>query len=264
MDLQTEYTPFKIALKNTFSVLKDAEPLTNEKIDKFYQDLKHLPLNLVLASLALYESRNKFTPTPSDILDCSDELLGITAENLKNTANKFFDQYLVTPIMRHDVVIEDVRIAKAFKDCFEDFERFTSGNRFKKINDYRDSEDRKRFVEAVIANKRLFNVNNIPHVFKGIRNLPKQINVAFIGNYQNCKALARQYYATTGEDQQYFIVYPIDPALRIEQKAEPKREFTEAHKKNQLNWVLAALKNEASEEDQPADEFIEETEKEEE
>ena len=231
MDIQTEYTPFKIALKNTFSVLKDAEPLTSDKIDKFFQNLKHLPLNLVLASLALYESRNKFTPTPSDILDCSDELLGITPDNLKNTANKFFDEYLVTPIMRHDVVIEDARIAKAFKDCFDDFERFTRGNRFKKVNDYRDNEDRKRFVEAVVANKRLFNANNIPHVFKGIRNLPKQINVAFIGNYQNCKAFAKQHYALTGEDQQYLIVYPIDPAFRIEQKTETKKEFTDEERK---------------------------------
>lgn len=231
-----EKDEFRIYLKSKFSVLKDKEKITEEKINEYFSQLAPLPLKLIKEALDLYCLKNKFTPAPSDIFDCADELMGITDARLKNDATKFFDTYLAQPIMRHDVVISDWRMAKAFSECFDNFERFTSGNVYKKVNDSRDTEDRKRFVETVIANKRVLNIRDIPRVFKGFRNFPKVINVYFIGDYNKCKTLARKHYATTGEDQQYIIQYPVDPALRIEQK-KAEEPANEAYRENFGKWA---------------------------
>jgi hypothetical protein len=201
--------------------------------------------------------RNKFTPTASEIFDCADELMGVTPEKLRNEATGFFDKYLAEPVMRYDVVISDWRMAKAFHECFGDFEEFTTSNSRKKINEWRDGEDRKRFVDTVIANKRVLNIGEVPRVFKGIRNLPKVINVFFIGDYNKCKTLAKKHYALTGEDQQYQIQYPIDPAFRIESKPEEKKEFSKAHKSIQPLFAIACILGKAKIEDQPENEYIE-------
>jgi hypothetical protein len=214
---ECDYKDFSKAIKLSY-VLVNIEAPADSVIKVLFDMFKNYPKDLILDAIEFHTRISQFAIKPADITQYIEIKLGLQEETLRNEANTFFNKYLVNAPKRCDVVIEDIKMAKAFSDCFTDFETFTKNDAQRKVNDNREYYDSKLFADTVVANKMNFDFESVPRVFKGYRNLPKTINVFFIGNYENCKTLADQYYATTGEDQQYDIQYPIDPARRIEQK----------------------------------------------
>ena len=229
---ECDYKDFSKAIKLSY-VLVNTEAPADNVIKVIFEMFKQYPKELVLSAIEFHTRVSAFAIKPADITAYLEIKLGLQEETLRNGANNFFNKYLANAPQRCDVVIEDIKMAKAFSDCFTDFETFTKNDAQRKVNDNREYYDCKRFVDTVVANKMNFDLESVPRVFKGYRNLPKTINVFFIGNYNKCKMLARQHYALTGEDQQYTIQYPIDPARRIEQK---KTNAPESYKEHFGRW----------------------------
>ena len=232
---ECDYKDFSKAIKLSY-VLVNAEAPAENVIKVIYEMFKQYPKELVLDAIGFHTKISQFPIKPADITQYLEIKLGLKEETLRNEANTFFNRYLVNAPQRCDVVIEDVKMAKAFSDCFTDFETFTRNDAQRRMNDNREYYDCKRFVDTVVANKMDFDLESVPRVFKGYRNLPKTINVVFMGNYSKCKMLADQYYLPLIRDQQYIVQYPIDPAFRIEQKKteEAKRDMSREEKLNTI------------------------------
>lgn len=214
---ECDYKDFSKAIKLSY-VLVNTEAPADSVIRVIFEMFKQYPKELVLSAIEFHTRVSAFAIKPADITAYLEIKLGLQEETLRNEANTFFNKYLVNAPKRCDVVIENVKMAKAFSDCFTDFETFTKNDAQRKVNDNREYYDCKRFVDTVVANKMNFDLESVPRVFKGFRNFPKIINVCFIGNYDNCKTLADQYYEPIIKEQQIIVQYPVDPARRIEQK----------------------------------------------
>ena len=237
-----DYNDFAKAIKLSY-VLVNIDTPADEVIRVMFNMFIQYPKELVMAAIDFHTKVSVYAIKPADITQYIELKMGLQEETLRNEAYNFFNKYLANAPQRCDVVIEDIKMAKAFYDCFTDFESFTKNDKNRKMNDSQEFYDCKRFVDTVVANKMNFDFESVPRVFKGFRNFPKIINVCFIGNYDNCKTLADQYYEPIIKEQQIIVQYPVDPNRRIENKNNGKsKELTDEERKESVKTMDNVLK----------------------
>lgn len=235
----TDYKEFCIEWKKCFFMLNRPQDVPDKTtLDEIFKTLSVYPFGAVKSALYEHRLKNKFPPTAPDIYENIQKKIGEGKEQLKNAGYIFYDKYL-QKISGEDAVINDWRMAKAFAGSFRSVADFLN-----RPNDtFNVSKDRETFAKAV-ENTLVYNqdINLIPRVFKGTRRFKSTIRVVFFGDFQECKAYAQRYYATTKEDQQYLIEYPIDPALRIENKqTEDKEEMSREQKLDNMENPIKEL-----------------------
>jgi len=228
------YNEFK-SQWSTMCAIYNQRPL-DSVFEAVYPIFKELPVEMLAEALNRHIQSSNFMPKPAEIFGYIKQKAGVTENNLKNEAYKFYDAYLVN-ITSADAVIENKKMAYAFDACFGSIENFFN----RPSSSYQESKDREAFSDAVIYSKDL-KLEHVPQVFKGLRPYSKSISVAFFGScFENCRRLALEHYSETGEDKIYRIDLPIPAERQLEEKEIP---MTPAQKQKNLifmNKVLSAL-----------------------
>lgn len=244
MEYKTDFADFCKAWKMSYKLINAKEPST-EVLKQAFDLLNSLPLSLVIEAIKNHVASSEFVIKPANVFAYVDLRTGQTPAHLKNNAYIFYDKYLKN-VSGNDVVIEDWRMALAFKECFRSINDF-----LKRPNrEFDISKDRDLFSETVVSHQRYFlDKNLIQHVFIGRRSFRNTIRISFFGDdYDKCKEYATNYYASTKEDSQFNLEYPIVPNLRIENFSKEinsdTKELTEAQKhqtKENMNELISFL-----------------------
>lgn len=227
------YDDFLKAWKLSYHMIGQTPP-SDDVIRLIFEMFKDYSPQMVLEAIRHHISTSEFVIKPANVFKYVNSKMGASPEELKKNAYIFFDKYL-TNVSTADAVIEDFRMALAFKECFRSINDFLG----RPNSEYSNSRDRELFANSVVNYQITFiEKETIQHVFKGKRNFRNTIQVSFMGdNYEICKELAQKHYALTGEDKQFKIEYPVDKTLQLTLKKEPPKEFTEQEKQESLNLM---------------------------
>lgn len=236
--LDTDKKQFKIEWVIARSMNTTGEgrnQILDGELEKAFSLLKGYKLEDIIEAINYHTSTSTFPVKVADVTKYINQKYGLTDEQLKAKATEFFDKYLLEPSSFYvDLVIEDWRMAAAFKSAFTSFSRFARRNT--SYNEFREDALRREFTQAALQFKVCDDPMSVPRVFEGFRNFDNKINVTFIGDYYKCKFFADQYYGPIIKEQQYIVQYPVDPALRIEQK-KAEEPANEAYRENFGKWA---------------------------
>jgi hypothetical protein len=237
----SELNDFSRAVKQAYLNANAGAPAP-ELINSWFERFKSFPLSLVLEAIDDHILKSEYCIKAANIYKFIQIKLGLTDEQLKLKASEFFDKYLLNPSSFYvDLVIEDWRMASAFRKAFTNFVRFASRNN--SYNEFREDALRQEFTKAAIQFKFCKDPMSVPRVFEGKRNFDNKINVAFIGDYYKCKFFADQYYEPIIKEQQIIVQYPVDPNRRIENKNNGKsKELTDEERKESVKNIDDVLK----------------------
>ena len=104
----------------------------------------------------------------------------------------------------YDFVIEDPRACHAIRIAFGSLRALAS----LPDNDYINQKDKEAFVKAYVTAPNA--LNDVNHVFECYRGTDGSPLVRFIGNWDNCKKLADDYYLNQGAKPRY----PDNPSVK--------------------------------------------------
>lgn len=234
MNNSTDFSIFCKHWKLAYQMLGQKEP-NADVLKAIFNMFQEFSLNVVIEAIQYHVANSEFLIKPVHVFDYIDRKNGITAESLKNDAYVFFDTEL-NRMKGSDIVIQNWRFAHAFKTCFRSVSDFLR----RPNNDYSLNRDREIFANAVANLQRSYvDKTQVQRVLIGTRTFMNSIHVSFYGDYDICKQIAIDYYASTGEDMQFRIEYPAKPAALLEMKAPAKedKEMTEEQKQQSMEYM---------------------------
>lgn len=210
---------------------------SKETVQYSFNLLAEFPIELVLDGIAYHVKSSEFAVKVANIFDYAKRISGITPETLRTRALLFYDKYLLN-VENADAVIDDMRFAYAFSECFRSISDFLR----RPNSDYDVSRDRNMFADVVADLQTLLvPPEKIPHVFTSQRLYQGSIHVAFFGDFEKCRKCAEEYYKETGEFDKYRLVFPNPEKTKALPPPPPQEEIDMEQSKKMMNELIGVL-----------------------